>query len=97
MALPFVSRGRYDDAVKERDRLREENRRLLDRLFTAAQMAPLYERPASSEPSATGEEEGKEAVPTRSRPTLATIRSMAEAEKRKSVANREPAVLRVNA
>jgi hypothetical protein len=78
MKLPFVSRGRFEDAQRLISVLEEERRVLIDRIQLMAGQRPLFEKtaPASlNAPSKEGEKE--EAEPMRSRLTIAQVRSKA--------------------
>lgn len=44
MILPFVSRGRYDDAARQIEELKDEREILIDRILVLTGQKPLYER-----------------------------------------------------
>jgi hypothetical protein len=82
MPLPFVSRARYEDVVRERDELRAENKRLLDRLVMNLGARPIY-TPLPEEPKAVHLEAEEKKEPGdlpnfRGRPDMNTVKGWAE-------------------
>ena len=85
----FVSGTRYEEVVQERDALRAENRKLLDRLLMNLGARPVFnplpEPAATSGPAIEAEKKNSgEDIPLRSgRPTHTTVKGWAEEAARK--------------
>jgi hypothetical protein len=84
MALLFVSRARFEEVVRERDALREENKRLLDRVVMGLGGRPVFSAVLEETKAAAPEvkKESGDAPMLRNRPTLEKVKGMAEASAR---------------